>query len=116
MSHKFVELIQSSVVSLHSRTFYAGGTMRGRPKAELVLTQAEREQLQAWARRRKTSQALAMRSRIVLECASGLENQIVAQRLDTSAQTVSKWRNRFLKMRVDRIGRCTAPRCSALDR
>jgi transposase len=85
--------------------------MRGRPKAELVVTQAEREQLQAWARRRKTSQALAMRSRIVLECASGLDNQVVAQRLDTSPQTVSKWRNRFVKMRVD--GLVDAPRPGA---
>jgi transposase len=86
-------------------------TMRGRPKAEVVLTQAEREQLQAWARRRKTSQALAMRSRIVLECADGLENQVVAQRLETSPQTVSKWRNRFVKMRVD--GLVDAPRSGA---
>jgi transposase len=85
--------------------------MRGRPKAELVLTQGEREQLQAWARRRKTSQALAMRSRIVLECARGLDNQVVAQGLDTSAQTVSKWRNRFVKMRVD--GLVDAPRPGA---
>ena len=74
--------------------------MRGRPKAELVLTQGEREQLQSWARRRKTSQALAMRSRIVLECASGLENQVVAQHLETSPQTVCKWRNRFAQLRV----------------
>jgi transposase len=76
-----------------------------------LATQAEREQLQSWARRRKTSQALAMRSRIVLECASGLENQVVAQRLDTSPQTVSKWRNRFVKMRVD--GLVDAPRPGA---
>lgn len=75
--------------------------MLGRPKAKLVLTQAEREQLQAWARRRKTSQALAMRSRIVLECASGLENQVVAEHMNTSPQTVSKWRNRFVKRRLD---------------
>ena len=66
--------------------------MRGRPKAELILTEAEREQLQAWARRRKTSQALALRSRIVLECAKGRDNQRVAERLSVTPQTVSKWR------------------------
>ncbi len=75
--------------------------MRGRPKAGLVLTEAEREQLQAWTRRRKTAQALAMRSRIVLKCASGIENKIVAKHLNTSPQTVSKWRNRFITMRLD---------------
>ena len=43
--------------------------MAGRPKAQINLSEAEREQLQAWARRRTTAQALALRSRIVLECA-----------------------------------------------
>ena len=42
----------------------------GRPKADLVLSDEERVQLVRWARRRKSSQALALRSRIVLGCAS----------------------------------------------
>jgi hypothetical protein len=36
--------------------------MRGRPKAELVLTDAEREELVALMLRRKTAQALALRA------------------------------------------------------
>ena len=59
---------------------------RGRPKAELVLTEEERETLTRWARRRKSSQALALRSRIVLGCAEGLSNKEVAAR--------SGWRSR----------------------
>ena len=43
--------------------------MRGRPKSELVLSEAEREQLTALTLRRKTAQALALRARIVLACA-----------------------------------------------
>jgi transposase len=43
----------------------------GRPKAELVLSEAEREQLKALTMRRKTAQALALRARIVLACADG---------------------------------------------
>ncbi|HEX9877466.1 MAG TPA: IS630 family transposase [Gammaproteobacteria bacterium] len=82
--------------------------MRGRPKAELVLNDSEREQLQSWARRRKTSQALALRSRIVLECARGADNYAVAERLAVTPQTVSKWRNRFVSMRLD--GLTDAPR------
>ena len=39
--------------------------------SELVLSEEERDTLQRWARRRKTSQALALRCRIVLECAAG---------------------------------------------
>jgi len=85
--------------------------MRGCPKAELVLTEAEREQLEAWARRRKTSQALALRSRIVLECGSGLTNKEAARRLSVTPQTVSKWRGRFVAMRLD--GLVDAPRRGA---
>jgi len=40
--------------------------MGGRPKAQIVLNETEREQLESWARRRKTAQALAMRSQVVL--------------------------------------------------
>jgi hypothetical protein len=37
----------------------------------LVLTDDERLTLTAWSRRRKTAQALALRSRIILTCAEG---------------------------------------------
>ena len=54
--------------------------MRGRPKTELVLSDAEREQLTALTLRRKTAQAMALRARIVLGCAQGMENKAVAVR------------------------------------
>jgi len=60
----------------------------GRPKAELVLTADEREQLLRWSRRRKSSQALALRSRIVLACAGGADNKTVAAELGCAAATV----------------------------
>lgn len=85
--------------------------MRGRPKVELKLTEAERQQLQAWTRRRKTAQALALRSRIVLACAKGLDNLSVADELDVTPQTVSKWRGRFVRERLD--GLTDAPRPGA---
>lgn len=75
--------------------------MAGRPKAALVLSESEQEQLQAWARRRKTAQALALRSQIVLDCAAEVPNQDVASRLRITPQTVSKWRNRFIRQRLD---------------
>ena len=62
--------------------------MLGRPKAELTLTGEERDKLQAWAQRRTTAQALALRSRIVLSCADGLQNKEVAQWLRVTPQTV----------------------------
>jgi len=49
--------------------------MRGRPKAELMLTEPEREELVALTLRRKTAQALALRARIVLACADGQDSK-----------------------------------------
>src|ERR687889_286197 len=73
----------------------------GRPKAVLELTADEREQLQRWARRRTSAQALAMRSRIVLACAQGRSNTAVADELGVSVQMVGKWRARFVEARLD---------------
>src|SRR5665647_3131669 len=73
----------------------------GRPKAELVLTEAERDQLTRWSRRAKSAQALALRSRIVLACAGGVDNKTVAVRLGCAGVTVGKWRARFVEDRLD---------------
>lgn len=54
--------------------------MRGRPKAQLVLTQVEFEQFTALTLRRKTAQALALRARIVLACVQDIDNRVVASR------------------------------------
>jgi transposase len=72
----------------------------GRPKARLVVAPAERERLMAWARRPKTAQALALRARIVLKCAEGLDNIDVAEELRITPQTVGRWRRRFLERRL----------------
>jgi len=56
----------------------------GRPKAAIILSDEERKQLEAWVRRRKTAQALAMRSKIILECATGADSKVVAQNVDVS--------------------------------
>ena len=74
---------------------------RGRPKAELKLSDEEREQLERYARRGKTSQRLAQRARIVLTCAKGLDNRQVAAAVGVNAVTVCKWRSRFVSDRVD---------------
>ncbi len=74
----------------------------GRPKAELVLTDAERTQLVRWSRRAKSSQALALRARIVLACAApGALNTEVAATLGVAPNTVTKWRKRFVQRRLD---------------
>jgi transposase len=85
--------------------------MSGRPKVELVLSESEREQLKALTMRRKTAQALALRARIVLACAEGIDNKIVSAKLRVTQQTVSKWRGRFVAYRLD--GFLDAPRPGA---
>ena len=74
----------------------------GRPKADLVLSPGEREQLTRWSRRAKSSQALALRARIILACAaSGATNKQVAADLRVMEHTVAKWRRRFVDKRLD---------------
>src|SRR6266480_2535449 len=73
----------------------------GRPKAELVLAQAEREQLQSMVRSRSIPAALVARARIVLSCAAGEPNSSVADRMELSHATVGKWRRRFLERRIN---------------
>jgi transposase len=75
--------------------------MPGPLAVTIVLSDAEREQLQAWARRPKSAQALALRSRIVLAASEGLGNTQVAQRLGVKRDTVRKWRDRFAQARLD---------------
>ena len=67
----------------------------------MALTDDEREQLVRRSRRAKSSQALALRSKIVLACAEGTNNTSVAQALRCSAATVGKWRGRFVADRLD---------------
>jgi len=72
-----------------------------RPKAPLVLTSAERNELVELTARRKTAQQVAVRARIVLACAEGLDNDEVARRFRVSRQMVCRWRGRFVRDRVD---------------
>ena len=74
---------------------------RGPQLSELKLTVQESNQLVEWTRRHKTSQALALRSRIVLACAQGADNSEVGRRCRVTRQTVGKWRSRFLERRLD---------------
>jgi transposase len=73
----------------------------GRPKTDLVLTDAERAQLARWARRARTAQFLALRAKIVLRCADGGTNKQAAADLGVDESTVDRWRARFIARRLD---------------
>jgi transposase len=87
---------------------------RGPKLPELALTEDERATLQRWARRAKSSQALALRCRIVLACAEGVSNAEVVKRLGVSRPTVTKWRSRFVARRLE--GLADEPRPGAARR
>ncbi|MFF2076642.1 IS630 family transposase [Kitasatospora sp. NPDC058162] len=70
----------------------------------LSVTDAQREVLQSWVRRRSTSQALALRSRIVLECSEGHSIMEVSRRLAVAPDTVRTWRRRFIERGLDGLG------------
>jgi transposase len=66
---------------------------------EIELTDEERARSETWSRRRKTGQALALRSRIVPAVAAGPTNYEIAGQLGVSRPTVTKWRNRSAERR-----------------
>ena len=84
---------------------------RGRPLPPLTLSDEERDTLQRWTRRRTTAQALALRARVVLECATGKPNRVVAHALQLDEDTIGKWRQRFVADRLD--GLLDEPRSGA---
>jgi transposase len=70
-------------------------------RVEVTLTEEEREVLERWARRPKSSQALALRCRIVLAAADGEPSVDIAERLGVNPSTVGRWRGRFARMGLD---------------
>lgn len=75
----------------------------GRPMKELVLQAEEKAKLELMVRRPKTDQRTAQRARIILDCASGLSNTVVAAKHRVVIQTVGKWRQRFLAGRLEAL-------------
>src|SRR3989337_255362 len=70
-------------------------------RAEVVLSDEEREVLERWARRPKSSQVLAFRCRIVLAAAEGRSSTEIAAELGCNSNTVGKWRGRFARRGFD---------------
>jgi len=81
----------------------------GRPTVAIELSDDERETLERWTRRHSSSQALALRSRIVLACADGKPNTTIAAELDCNKVTVAKWRHRFAAERLEGLGDAPRP-------
>ena len=66
----------------------------------VTLSGSERTALEARARKYTSSYRDVIRAKIVLLAAHGLSNDVIAARLDTPRQIVSKWRKRFCDHRL----------------
>lgn len=63
----------------------------------LTLTADQRRELEGRARRYTLPYRDVVRAKIVLMAADGLDNDVIADRLDTRREIVSKWRKRFFE-------------------
>src|SRR5437870_10058684 len=89
--------------TLGSRLDLASAEVTGLPRSSpfrIRLTREEHEQLQSRARRYTSPYCEIIRAKIVLLAAEGLSNEVIASRLDTPRQIVSKWRKRFALARL----------------
>ena len=68
-----------------------------RVAATITLSDSDKKTLEKNTRSRSVSVRLAERSHIVLLSAAGLENKVIAQRLNIPPNKVGKWRNRFVE-------------------
>ena len=66
----------------------------------IALTGEERAELEARAKGYTSAYRDVVRAKIVLLASRGLGNDLIAARLDTPRQVVSKWRHRFYVHRL----------------
>jgi hypothetical protein len=70
-------------------------------RAEVVLSDEEREALERWARRPTSAHVLALRCRVVLAAAARESSKEIAARLGCNKSTVGRWRGRFAERGLD---------------
>src|ERR1700687_4946700 len=74
--------------------------MSGIPEATaIILTTAERTELEGLARSTKTEHRLRQRARIVLLSAAGLATRAIGREVGCTTGTASKWRGRHAERR-----------------
>jgi transposase len=73
----------------------------GRPKAIILLSEADRAALERFAARTRSARRLAFRAKVILASASGVSDVAVARRVRASANTVGCWRKRFVQKGID---------------
>ena len=69
----------------------------------IQLTKEQRKTLIRLVKGRRTEVRVAMRAKIVLAAARGLENREIAEEFGITRETVSRWRSRFVEQDVEGI-------------
>src|SRR6266508_3875288 len=77
------------------------GAMSRQSPFVVVLSDEDRDHLEALVRRGTAEYRMVVRARIVLAAAEGEENASIAERLEVALNTVIKWRKRFFEEGVD---------------
>lgn len=77
--------------------------MRGPKPPVVILSAEERRGLEGLVRAHRTPQQVALRARIVLAAADGLNNTEIARQLGVDADTVRLWRMRWLSLQAPRL-------------
>ncbi len=67
------------------------------------LTETERSQLQQLVNRHGTPQQIALRARIILLAAQGLNHRDIARELGISRDMARLWRNRWMELSVKNV-------------
>src|SRR5258708_36666672 len=84
---------------------------KGGPGKTIRLRKEQEEKLKLIERRPSSEQSLALRAKVILECAQGKSNLEVAKELGVCQHMVGKWRRRFIEQSLE--GLVDAPRSGA---
>jgi hypothetical protein len=66
----------------------------------ITVTSDEQSELEQMTQSRTLPAGDVFRARLILMWAEGVPYRTIQERLDTTAPTISRWRNRFLKQRA----------------
>ena len=91
------------MIDLESATLFSSGGQSIMPRESpwtIVLSHEERVTLETRVRKYTSPYRDVIRDKIILLAAEGLSNDVIASRLDTPRQIVSKWRKRFFEERL----------------
>ena len=68
---------------------------------EIVLSTAEKTELERLARKRTAPYYMVLRAKAILMAAQGIDNKTIGQKLGEPRQIVSQWRKRLFEERLE---------------